>query len=396
MFSEFFLKLREAGIPVSLKSFMTLQRALSLGLISTIFELYVSARSILIKSERYFDLYDRLFTVFFEGADESLLDGIVPDDDILALLQKWLDDPKALAEDLNIDELQLQNLAPEELLEYFQARLDDQKDRHDFGTKWIGTAGTSPTGHSGYHPSGMRVGGKSTRHSALKVAGDRRYRDYTTNSPLTGSAMMEALKRLKNMVPHGPRDSVDIDETIYNTMRNAGEIEIVFKQRMKDRLKVILAIDNGGVSMDPYVGIVKRLFDHANSFFKDIRILYFHNTIYDFLWEDAARLRHPVKIEEIMRQDPETRLIIVGDASMSPYELLYRNGIIHVEDRVNAPGLFYLKQLVKSFPHTVWLNPVPNYLWQYTNSISIIREIFKMYDISLDSLEKAIIYLMSR
>jgi len=395
MFSEFFLKLRAAGIPVSLKSFMTLQKALSMGLVSSVFDFYVSARSILIKSERYFDLYDKLFMAFFEGADEPLSIGIAPDDEMLALLEKWLADPKEAAKDLDIDELMLKNMTPEELLNYFRERLNDQKDRHDFGTKWIGTAGTSPTGHSGYHPSGMRVGGNSARLSALKVAGDRRYRDYTTDGPLTESAMMEALKRLKNMVPHGPKDSVDIDETIYNTMRNAGEIEIIFKQRLKDRLKVILAIDNGGVSMDPYVGIVKKLFDHANSFFKDIKVYYFHNTIYDKLWEDPARYKHPVKIEELMRQDPETRLIIVGDASMSPYELLYRNGIIHVEDRTNAPGLSYLKQLVKTFPHTIWLNPVPNYLWQYTSSIGIIRDIFKMYDISLDGLEKATAYLMS-
>jgi hypothetical protein len=197
------------------------------------------------------------------------------------------------------------------------------------------------------------------------------------------------------MVPHGPRDRVDIDETIYNTMRNAGEIEIIFKQGLKDRLKVIIAIDNGGVSMDPYVDVVKRLFDHANSFFKDLKILYFHNTIYDKLWEDPARYKHPVKIEELLKKDPEIRLIIVGDASMSPYELLYRNGIIHTEDRANAPGLFYLKQLVKSLPHTVWLNPVPDYLWQYTSSIGLVRNIFKMYDISLDSLEKAVAHLMA-
>ena len=313
-----------------------------------------------------------------------------------ALLEKWLADPKSAAKDLDVDELMLQNMTPEQLLEYFQDRLSDQKERHDFGTKWIGTAGTSPTGHSGYHPSGMRVGGRSARHSALKVAGDRRYRDYTTDGPLTESAMMEALKRLKNMVPHGPRDRVDIDETIRNTMKNAGEIEIVFKQSMKDRLKVVLAIDNGGVSMDPYVGIVKKLFDHANSFFKDIRVMYFHNTIYDKLWEDPARFRSPVKIKELFKLDPDTRLIIVGDASMSPYELLYRNGIIHVEDRTDAPGLFYLKQLEKNFPHSVWLNPVPDYLWQYTNSIGIINNIFKMFDISLNGLEKATAYLMTK
>ena len=395
MFSDFFLKLRAAGVPVSLKAFMTLQRALSLGQIASVFDFYVSARSILIKSERYFDLYDKIFAAAFEGCDDDFLEGVEPDAEMMELLKQWLADPKTAAE-LDIDQLQLQNLSPAELLEYFKERLGDQKERHDGGTKWIGTAGTSPTGHSGYHPSGMRVGGRSTRHSAIKVAGDRRYRDYTTDGPLTESAMMEALKRLRNMVPHGPRDKVDIDETIRSTMKNAGEIDIVFKQGLRDRLKVVLAIDNGGVSMDPYVGIVKKLFDHANSFFKDIQIYYFHNTIYNKLWADPERMKMPVGIDEILRTDPETRFIIVGDASMSPYELLYRNGIIHAEDRSDAPGLFYLKQLVKNFPHIVWLNPVPDYLWQYTNSIGIINNIFKMYDISLDGLEKAVTYLMSK
>ena len=268
MFSDFFLKLRDSGIPVSLKSYMTLQKALHLGLIGSLYELYVSARSILIKSERYFDLYDKLFAAYFEGADEPLFEGITPDEEMAALIAKWLEDPAAVAREFDIDEMMLENMSPEQLLEYFQDRLNDQIERHDFGTKWIGTAGTSPTGHSGYHPSGMRVGGRSSRMSALKVAGDRRYKDYTTEGPLSEATMMEALKRLKNMVPHGPKDTVDIDETITSTMKNAGEIEIVFRQSMKDRLKVILAIDNGGVSMDSYVNTVKKLFDHAHSFFQ--------------------------------------------------------------------------------------------------------------------------------
>ncbi len=396
MFSDFFIKLRNAGIPVSLKSFMTLQKALYLGLINSVYELYVSARSILIKSERYFDMYDQLFMAYFEGADEPLFDGITPDEHMAALIAKWLENPADAAREFDIDEMMLKNMTPEELLQYFQDRLNDQKERHDFGTKWIGTSGTSPTGHSGYHPSGMRIGGVSARMSAIKVAGDRRFKDYNTEGPLSESTMMEALKRLRNMVPHGPCDRIDIEETINNTMKNAGEIEIVFRQSLKDRLKVVLAIDNGGISMDPYVNIVKKLFDHANSFFKDLKVVYFHNTIYDKVWTDPARYKHPVRIEEMMKYDPETRLIIVGDASMSPYELLYRNGIIHAEDRAEAPGLVYLKALEKGFRHSVWLNPVPDYLWQYTKSIGIINDIFTMFDISLNGLEKTVAHLMAK
>ena len=396
MFSGFFLELRSYGIPVSLKSFINLQRALQQGLVTNLYELYVTARSLLIKSERYFDLYDRIFSAYFEGADAPLVDGLTIEDDIAALLEKWLKDPAAAAAELGLDELEFKDMSPDELLEYFQDRLLDQKERHDYGSKWIGTSGISPTGHSGYHPDGMRVGGSSSRLQAMKVAGERRFKDYSADGPITESKIMEALKYLRNMVPHGPRDRVDIDETIRSTMKNAGEIDIIFKQSLRDRLKIVLAIDNGGISMDPYVGIVKKLFDHANSFFKDIKVVYFHNTIYNRVWLDPARLRHPVKIEELMKYDPETRLIIVGDASMSPYELLYRNGAINIENRVEAPGLQYLKQLQKSFRHSAWLNPVPEMIWQYTNTIGIIRDIFPMFEISLEGLEKAVSHLMAR
>jgi uncharacterized protein with von Willebrand factor type A (vWA) domain len=167
------------------------------------------------------------------------------------LLEQWLKDPKAMADALGMDEDQLNRMTPEELIDYFKERLKDQDGRHDGGSKWIGTGGTSPVGHSGYHPGGMRVGGVSRNKSAVKVAMERRYKDYSLSGPLTQAMVGEALKRLRNMVPAGPKDQVNIDESIYRTMKNAGEIEIAFDRRMKDRLKVILAIDNGGWSMDP-------------------------------------------------------------------------------------------------------------------------------------------------
>ncbi|MBI9102285.1 MAG: hypothetical protein JEY99_07720 [Spirochaetales bacterium] len=394
MFTDFFLQLKRSGIPVSISAYLSLQKALSAGLITSIYQLYVCARSIMVKSERYFDLYDTIFSSYFKDAEDPFLKGIIPDDDMAALLEVWLKDSKQSAADLNIDELQLMNKTPEELIEYFQDRLLDQKERHDGGTRWIGTGGTSPTGHSGYHPTGMRVGGASTRRSALKVAGERRFKDYTDRGPLSEAAMMEALKRLKNLVPHGPRDHLDIDQTIYDTMRSGGEIQMAFKQRHKDRLKVILAIDNGGISMDPHVGIVKTLFDHANSFFKDLKIVYFHNAIYETVWEDPQRFRKPVEVEALLKSDKETRLIIVGDASMSPYELLYRNGTINVEEKANAPGLYHLKELRKVFPYSVWLNPVSDNLWEYTSTINVIADIFPMFTISLQGLEKAVSSLM--
>lgn len=396
MFADFFLKLRSAGIPVNFKSFLNLQRALCLGLIGSLYDFYVSARSILVKSEKYFDLYDRIFSEFFEEADESDFSPVAPDEKTAELLKKWLDTAADERRPFDADELQLRNLTPAQLMEYYRDRLADQDDRHDYGTKWIGTSGTSPTGHSGFYPSGMRVGGKASQQSAMKVAGDRRYKDYSTGAPLSSAAMTEALKRLRNMIPHGPLDEVDVDATITRTMENCGDIEIVFRQSLRDRLKVILMIDNGGISMDPYVETVKRLFDHAHSYYKDLKVYYFHNVIYDNVWIDPSRTVSPVRVDRLLRADPETRLIIVGDASMSPYELLYREGIIHTEDRANAPGLYYLKALQKAFGHAVWLNPVPDYLWQYTNTIGIIREIFPMFEVSLDGLEKAVESLMAK
>jgi uncharacterized protein with von Willebrand factor type A (vWA) domain len=293
-------------------------------------------------------------------------------------LEAWLQNPEELADLLGIDESALQKLTPEELIEYFKERLKEQTEAHHGGHKWIGTGGFSPVGHSGYHPGGMRVGGVSRNRSAVKVAMDRRYKDYSLSGPLTSALMGEALKRLRNMVPTGPKDQINVDETIYQTMKNAGEIEIVFERSLKDRLKVILAIDNGGWSMDPYVMIVQTLFDYARAQFKDLQTFFFHNTIYGTLWKDPARYKKPQAIDHLVRLDPETRLIIVGDASMAPYELMATDGSIHLEERSGTPSIECLKFLAQTFPHAVWLNPVPASMWDYTRTIGLIRGIFPM------------------
>ena len=179
------------------------------------------------------------------------------------MLDEWLKNPEEMADALGIDKEKLKNMTPEELIQYFLDRLKEQTEAHHGGNKWIGTGGTSPTGHSGIHPGGMRVGGQSRNNSAIKVAMERRYRDYSQEGPLTQFQMGEAMKRLRRMAPTGPRDIVNVDKTIYETMRNAGEIEIIFDRRLADRLKVILLIDNGGWSMDPYIDVVQTLFHYA-------------------------------------------------------------------------------------------------------------------------------------
>jgi uncharacterized protein with von Willebrand factor type A (vWA) domain len=396
MFVDFFYLLKKAGIPVSPTSFLRLQKALSMGLINSIDDFYTAARAILVKSERYFDLYDQIFAHRFQGAELKEPDELELSEIARSLLEEWLKDPRALADALGVDEKELAKLSPEELIQYFLDRLKEQTEAHHGGGKWIGTGGTSPVGHSGYHPGGMRVGGVSRNKSAVKVAMDRRYRDYSQEGPLTQSQIGEALKRLRVMVPFGPKDRVNVDKTIYQTTKNAGEIEIVFDRSLRDRLKVILAIDNGGWSMDPYIGLVQTLFTYARSQFKDLKTFFFHNTIYDYLWEDPPRRHKPFSVNDLIRLDPETRFIVVGDASMAPYELMATDGSIHIEERSGRPSYEQLKFIAKTFPHSAWINPVLAEEWPYTRTISYIREIFPMFELNLDGLEKAVGSLMRK
>ena len=396
MFVDFFYLLKKVGIPVSPTSFLRLQKALGMGLINSIDDFYTGARAILVKSERYFDLYDQVFAHRFQGVELKEPSEAELTEVVRALLEEWLKNPRELARLLGVKEEELSKLSPEELIKYFLDRLKEQTEAHHGGGKWIGTGGTSPVGHSGYHPGGMRVGGVSGNKSAVKVAMDRRYRDYSQEGPLTQSQMAEALKRLRNMVPFGPKDRVNIDKTIYETMKNCGEIEIVFDRSLKDRLNIILAIDNGGWSMDPYIDLVQTLFHYARAQFKDLKTFFFHNTIYDYLWEDPPRRTKPFPVEELVRLDPETRFIIVGDASMAPYELMATDGSIYIDERSGKPSDERLRFIAKTFPHSIWINPKLAEEWSYTHTIHQIREIFPMYELTLDGLEKAVQYMMHK
>lgn len=396
MFIDFFYTLKDVGIPISPTSFLTLHKALNTGLVNSLNDFYTSSRTILVKSERYFDLFDQVFAHHFQGTELPDIESFELDEIARAMLEEWLKNPRILADALGIDESELSKLTPDELIEYFKERLKEQTEAHHGGSKWIGTGGTSPVGHSGYHPGGMRVGGVSRNKSAVKVAMERRYKDYARSGPLTQDLIGEALKRLRNMIPSGPKNQVDINETIYQTMKNGGEIEIIFSRSIKDRLKVILAIDNGGWSMDPYISVVQTLFDYAGDQFKDIKTYFFHNTIYDNLWEDPSRCKKPQKVKEFVRFDSETRFILVGDASMAPYELMATDGSIHIEERSGKPSIEHLKFLSQFFPHSVWLNPIQERMWNYTHTISTIRQIFPMFELSLDGLEKAVSHLMAK
>ena len=396
MFINFFYTLRDVGISISPTSFLTLQRALTEGLIHSMDDFYTSARAILVKSERYFDLYDQVFAHHFKGVELPDHESMEMDEIAKGLLDEWLKNPKELADALGMKEEELKKMSPEELIEYFKERLKEQTERHDGGNKWIGTGGTSPVGHSGFHPGGMRIGGSSRNKSAVKVAGERRYKDYSVDAPLTNASIGEALKRLRNLVPSGPKDQINVDESIYQTVKNAGEIEIAFDRRLKDRLKVFLFIDNGGWSMDPFIPIVQTLFDYSRAQFKDLKTFFFHNTIYEKVWEDPRRYTKPLLIDEFGRFDPETRLIFVGDASMAPYELMSRNGSIYAFETSGKPSIERIRALTEMFPHCAWLNPVPEHAWGYTQTIQVIREVIPMFPLTLDGLDQAVQYLTKK
>jgi len=396
MFVDFFYVLRDSGVPVSPTSFLRLQKALKMGLVTGLDDFYTAARAVLVKSERYFDIYDRVFAHFFKGTELPDFRGMDLEAAARELLDEWLKDQPALARALGISEEELQRMSPEELIKYFTERLKDQTEAHHGGSRWIGTRGTSPVGHSGFHPGGMRVGGRSMNKSAVKVAMDRRYRDYSLEGPLTEAQMGEALKRLRRMIPVGPKDRVNVEETIWATTKNAGEIEIVFERSLRDRLKIILLIDNGGWSMDPYVDVVQTLFNYARAQFKDLKTFFFHNSIYDFVWEDPPRRYKAQRVQDFATWDPETRLIIVGDASMAPYELMATDGSIHIEERSGLPSIDRLNLLSQLFKHSAWFNPTPIRLWPMTRTIGIVGNIFNMFELTLEGLDKAVAHLMTR
>jgi hypothetical protein len=396
MFVSFFYDLRESGIAVTPTAFLRLQKALGFGLVTSWDDFYSVARAILVKSERDFDAYDDVFVRFFTGAEKRSPQLVTIDDAVRSLLNEWLKDPAELAQALGLSEKQMLRMSGEELVQYFLDRLKDQNGSHHGGRKWIGTGGTSPVGHSGFRPGGMRIGGASRNRSAIKVALERRYKDYSQTAPLSRGQIGEALKRLRRMVPAGPKDIVNIDKTISRTMDNAGEIEIVFDRRLTDKLKVLLLIDNGGWSMEPYVETVQTLFHYAQAQFRELSIRYFHNTVGDRIWIDPQRRNRPETVESLLRRDPETRLIFVGDASMAPEELLALNGSIAIEYRQQQPSIDRLKQLAKIFRHSAWLNPLSTSFWETSTTISQIRQIFPMFPLNLAGLEKAVAHLITR
>jgi uncharacterized protein with von Willebrand factor type A (vWA) domain len=383
MFTAFFFALRKYKVPVSLTEWLCLMDALDQGFAySNLTDFYYLGRAILVKSETHFDQYDQAFQDFFHGIETPV--------DITEEILEWLKDPRNELQ-LTPEELeQLRRMSLDELLEEFERRLQEQTERHDGGSHWIGTGGTSPFGRSGANPAGIRLGGSGGGRSALKVASERRFRNYRGDLTLDVRQFKVALKKLRQLTRVGPEDELDLDETIDKTCRNGGEIDLIWRRSRKNAVKLLLLMDVGG-SMDPHARICSRLFSaaHSSTHFKEFQYYYFHNCIYESLYRDMARM-DSVPTSQILRTlEGDYKVILVGDALMAPEELLSTYGSIYYYATNETPGIVWLKRVADHFKHCVWLNPNVRVNWHHP-TLSAIKKIFPMYGLTLDGLDEAL------
>ena len=388
MFIPFFLELKAARIPVSLREYLTLLEGLEADLVPYDVEgFYFLARSALIKDERYIDRFDQIFSTVFKGVEavsgETGVDvAELPDEWLRRLAEKHLtDEEKALVESLG---------GFDKLMETLRKRLEEQQGRHQGGSKWIGTAGTSPFGAYGYNPEGIRIGQKEGRHGrAVKVWDKREFRNFDDSVELGTRNIKVALKRLRRWVREGADEELDLNGTIRSTAEH-GYLDVKTRPERHNAIKLLMFFDVGG-SMDGHIKVVEELFSAVRSEFKHMEYYYFHNCLYEGVWKDNRR-RHSETMPtyEVLRTyGSDYRVIFVGDASMSPYEIVYPGGA--VEHWNEEAGQVWLNRLLDQFPKTVWLNPTPEKHWRYTHSIGLIRDIFadRMYPLTLAGLESA-------
>ncbi len=385
MLIEFFLHLRNNKLPVSIKEFLFLLEAMKKNVISnSIDEFYVLSRAIMIKDERNFDKFDRAFGAYFKGI--TAIEGVdinVPIDWLKRQLQReFTAEEKAAIEAMG---------GLDKLMERLKQLLEEQKERHEGGSKWIGTNGTSPFGNGGFNPEGIRVGGPSAgNRTAVKVWEQRAYKDYDDQVELGTRNIKVALRRLRKFAREGAEEELDLDDTIHSTARNAGYLDIKMVPERHNTIKVLMLLDVGG-TMDDHIKQTEELFSAAKTEFKHLEFYYFHNCVYDFLWKHNRR-RHAERFAtwDILRKyNSDYRLIFVGDATMSPYEVLQPGG--SVEYNNEEPGAEWLRRLVDRFPKHAWLNPEPEGVWEYRQSISVIKQLMqdRMYPVTLAGLEKA-------
>jgi len=385
MLIDFFFSLRHAKLPVSVKEYLTMLEALRAQVISpSIDEFYYLSRMTLVKDEKHFDKFDQTFAAYFKGI-ESLVDW--KSDIPLDWLQKTLERELSAEEKAKIEAMG----GLDKLMERLKQLLEEQKEKHEGGNKWIGTGGTSPFGHGGYSPEGIRIGGPSKgNRTAIKVWETRAYKDYDDQVELGTRNIKVALRRLRRFAREGADTELDLDDTIHSTAANAGMMDIKLRPERHNKVKVLMLMDVGG-SMDDHIKRVEELFSATKTEFKHLEYYYFHNCLYDYVWKNNRR-RHAEKIatwDLIHKYTPDYKVIFVGDATMSPYEILQPGG--SVEYNNPEAGAVWLNRMIEQFPRFVWLNPEPEGLWQYRQSITVINQIMKnrMYPVTLAGLEEA-------
>jgi uncharacterized protein with von Willebrand factor type A (vWA) domain len=386
MLVRFFTDLRAGGVPVTLPEFLTLLEGLEARLAALSPEdFYYLARAALVKDERHFDRFDRVFAQHFAGAEKLF-------EQLLATLpEDWL---KQLTERLLTEE-EKRRVASlggwEQLIETLKRRLEEQKGRHEGGSKWIGTAGTSPFGNMGYNPEGVRIGQAGSRHrSAVKVWDAREYRNLDGERELGTRNIKMALRRLRRFAREGAPEELDLDGTIQSTARNAGILDLRMQAERRNAVKLLLLLDVGG-SMDPHVRICEELFSAARAEFKHLEYFYFHNFPYEQVWKDNyRRFSTVIETRALLRTfNPDYRVVFVGDATMSPYEIEQPGG--SVEHWNEESGRVWMQRIASHFPRLVWLNPEPEERWKWTPSVGITRELAggRMYPLTIDGIDRA-------
>lgn len=387
MLTPFFFQLRAAGIPVTLREHLLLLEAMCADIAQMQVEnFYYLARAALVKDEKFLDRFDQVFAAVFDGAisptPDTFMTTDIPEDWLRAATQKYLtEEEKAEIERLG---------GWDKLMETLQERLREQTERHQGGNKWIGTGGTSPFGHSGYHPEGIRIGGKSRHQRAVKVWEKRQFKNLDKDVEIGTRTIKMAMRKLRRFARSGAADELDLDGTIRETAKS-GFLDVQLRPERRNAVKLLLFFDVGG-SMDPHVRLCEELFSAASSEFRHLEYFYFHNMLYDFVWKDNHRrwdARTPTW-DVLHTYGKDYIAVFVGDASMSPYEITVPGG--SVEYFNEEPGAVWINRLTDHFERVAWLNPVDDAHWQYTPSIGGVRDLMgdRMYPLTLSGLDRAI------
>jgi len=383
MLIDFFFTLKDAKIPVTIKEFLTLLEAMEKNVIGpSMDDFYYVSRLTLVKDEAHFDKFDRAFAQYFKGINAAF-------ETSTGIPLDWL--IKRMERELTAEQkAQLEKFGYDKLMDRLNELLKEQKERHEGGSKWIGTGGTSPFGNGGTNPEGIRIGGAGGNRTAVKVWEQRAYKDYDAERELGTRNIKVALRRLRKFAREGAEDELALDATIRATASNAGYLDIKMQPERKNKIKVLMLLDVGG-TMDDHIERTEELFSASKTEFKNMEFFYFHNCVYDYLWKNNRRRnaeRFPTW--DILRKyPPDTKLIFVGDATMSPYEVLAPGG--SVEYNNEEAGAQWLARFTNAFPKFIWLNPEPEGVWQYRQSISVIKQIMnnRMFPLTIEGLERA-------